>query len=218
MKVPPLLLLLLFLFLAAAPPPPAPVEGSFVLREMEVASELRLGGNGRFQWFFSTGALDLTGEGRWAEESDGTLSLTSDPPVVPPRFELVSATRDGKGGVLVRLADEAGRTPSYLEASAEYADGSSEHSYFEDGEHRFRPRKGRIVAVRLGSPPFELVSERYPVTSAGNALTFRFHANDLGKQSFRGTPVHVEPDALTLTWRGRPLRYGRAMQADDEAE
>jgi hypothetical protein len=215
MKLAPLLLAFL---LAAAAPPPEAVEGTYVLHRMEVGSALRLTGDGRFQWFFSTGALDLAGEGRWEKGADNAVILTSDPPVVPPRVELAATTRDRKGGVLVQVTDPAGVTPDYLEVVAEYSDGRREQAYFEEGGHRFRTGKGRrILAVRLGSPPFDLVSDRYPVTAAGNVLAFRFLPNGLGQESFAGSRVEVEPNALILNLRGDHLRYER-MTAEDEEE
>jgi hypothetical protein len=211
MKIAPLLLLVWLL--AASAPPPAPVEGTYVLNEMEMGSAIRLTGDHRFQWFFSTGALDLTGEGRWEQAADGVVILTSDPPVAPPRFELAATKRDRRRGVLVQVSDPAGHTPEYLEAAAEYDDGSVEPAHLDSAGHRFRPARGRrIVAVRLGSTPFDLASDRYPVTADRNHLAFRFLPNDLGKESFQASRVAVEPDALTLTLRGQPLRYEREVE------
>src|SRR4051812_23213168 len=79
----------------------SPVEGLYQSQMMEVGSQLALARNGRFLWFFSTGALDLTAEGRWTRDADGTLLLNSDPPVTPPRFELVSHSRDSAPGVAI---------------------------------------------------------------------------------------------------------------------
>ncbi|HEY5722572.1 MAG TPA: hypothetical protein VIT45_09650 [Allosphingosinicella sp.] len=197
---------------AAAPAPDqGPVEGLYVADIMETATALEIQPCGRFRWMFSVGALDLEGEGLWTRRDDGSLVLNSDPPVVPPRFELVGTGRGRGGGLLVRVADEQGRTPYFLDVEAEHADGSRSRADFEEGEHLFPAVRGRpIVAIRLLSGPFDLVSDRYPVSpAAGNVMTFRFIPNQLGRVDFRDLPVRVEPGALSFTWRGTDLRYAR---------
>jgi hypothetical protein len=197
--------------LCAAAPAQVPVEGLYVADIMETATALEIQPGGRFRWMLSVGALDLEAEGLWTRREDGSLLLNSDPPVVPPRFELVSTGRDARDGVLVRVADERGRTPYFLDVEAEYADGARSRADFEEGEHRFEAEPGRpIVAIRLLSNSFDLVSDRYPVaTAAGNVLTFRFIPNQLGRVDFRDMPVRVEPTALSFTYRGMDLRYER---------
>jgi hypothetical protein len=204
----------------AAAPAPAPVEGLYVADIMETATAIEIQPGGRFRWMLSVGALDLEGEGLWTRAVDGSLVLNSDPPVVPPRFELIATSRDRRGGVLVRLADEQGRSSYFIDVEAEYADGTRARADFEQGAHRFAAEKDRpIVAVRLLSEPFELVSDRYPVSpAAGNVLSFRFIPNQLGRVDFRDLPVRVEPGALSFTWRGMDLHYAREEPSPDTGE
>lgn len=42
---------------------------------METGSELRLDANGRFQWYFTYGTLDLAADGNWAYENDKVVLL-----------------------------------------------------------------------------------------------------------------------------------------------
>jgi hypothetical protein len=42
---------------------------------METGSELRLDENGRFQWYFTYGALDLAADGRWHREGGSVVLL-----------------------------------------------------------------------------------------------------------------------------------------------
>ena len=203
------------LALCSAAPAPAPeqvpVEGLYVGHIMETATALEIQPGGRFRWMLSVGALDLASDGLWTRGSDGSLLLNTDPPVVPPRVELVGTGRDARGGVLVRIPGERGEPPYCLDVAAEYADGSRRIADFEQGEHRFPGGKGpRIVAVRVVSEAFDLASERFPVSpEMGNVLTFRFIPNQLGRVDFRDLPVRVEPGALSFTWRGTDLRYVR---------
>lgn len=190
--------------------PSAGVEGVYATRQMEMASALRLTPDGRFAWYLSYGALDMVGEGRWSRRDDGSLRLDSEPAYVAPRFEPAGTSRDGDGGLLVRVADENGKAPNYLEAQVEYDNGERDQHYLEDGAHRFTAKPGRrIVAVQLGSRAFDFLSERFPVTQEANVMRFRFFPNDIGRADFRDLPVSVERDALTLKWRSQTLRYVR---------
>jgi hypothetical protein len=208
---------------APASASPAPVEGLYVAHRMETASALQLTADGRFEWMFSTGALDMGGEGRWTRGADGVIRLNSDPPVVAPRFELVGNTKSGDPGVLVRLADESGEAPVWLGALAEYRDGGTSGGRFEGGEHYFEPDPARpIAAIRIAAI-LGIQSERHAV-APGDVLSFRFHANDMGKADFRDVRVAEEPGALSFTWMGTKLRYvregargARAAPADDAA-
>lgn len=211
------------LALCAAAPEPVPVEGLYVGHIMETATALEIQPGGRFRWMLSVGALDLESDGLWTRREDGSLLLNTDPPIVPPRVELVGTGRDRSGGVLVRIPDERGETPYFLDAEAEYADGTRRIADFQQGEHRFpKERNRRIVAVRVVSPIFGIASDRYPVSpETGNLLTFRFIPNQLGRVDFHDLPVRVEPKALSFTWSGTDLRYEREepdpeMPAEDD--
>ena len=199
-----------FALCAAAPAPEqVPVEGLYVAHIMETASALEIQPGGRFRWMFSMGALDLEAEGLWTRREDGSLVLNSDPPVIAPSFELTGTSRDGRGGLLVRVADEKGRAPVFLDIAAEYADGTNELANLENGQHRFEQKRKRpIIAIRVVSEPFDLVSERFTVSpKSANVIDIRFHPNQMGRADFRDVPVRVEPGALVMTWRGTEMRY-----------
>ena len=67
---------------------------------METGSELLLRENGRFQWYFTYGALDLAAEGRWQREDDNVVLLPDTfqaPPQYPEtEFERMQLRIDGK--------------------------------------------------------------------------------------------------------------------------
>ncbi|QNP41370.1 hypothetical protein [Lysobacter solisilvae (ex Woo and Kim 2020)] len=52
---------------------------------METGSELQLDANGRFQWYFSYGALDLAAEGQWQHEG-GKVVLLPEHFQFPPQY------------------------------------------------------------------------------------------------------------------------------------
>jgi hypothetical protein len=66
---------------------------------METGSELLLDADGRFQWYFSYGALDLAAKGRWRHEGGQVVLVPEDfafPPQYPEtRFERMTLRVEG---------------------------------------------------------------------------------------------------------------------------
>ena len=85
---------------AAATAPAATLAGEYHLDGvMETGSGLLLHPDGRFEWFFSYGALDLAARGRWTRAGDG-IDLAVDEMQFPPqapeyRFERMHLRVDG---------------------------------------------------------------------------------------------------------------------------
>ena len=70
----------------AASAPQATLTGEYHLEGvMETGSGLRLGDDGRFDWFFTYGALDLGARGTWKVEG-GTVVLSVQEMGYPPQF------------------------------------------------------------------------------------------------------------------------------------
>ena len=214
------LLLLAAVPIAAQAPPAAAVagEGIYQSRMMEVGSQLILSPSGRFLWVFAYGSLDLSGEGRWTREADGTIVLNSDPPVEAPRFELVGRSHDDRPGVSIRLSCDSRQAAEYLNPIVEYADGErigerfSELEFYTDAHS---PRQ--VAAVYVGSLVFNLISDRFQVdTRQANVFTFRFIPNDLGRLDFQGQRVRTDNGALVLEVNGMPVRYVREGSAAGE--
>src|SRR5688500_5728544 len=187
---------------AQSPPPADEVEGVYADQNIEVGSALILSRDGPFRWYSSYGALASEGEGRWTREGPGAIRLDSDPPVVPPAFELVASERDSEPGLLVRLDEESRSASIFLHVEGEYADGTRIRERFAPDGARLAPEPGReLAAIYFVSDPFSVRSQRFPVSPGeANALTFRMIANDLGRADFRGHPVRFEPGQLSFTW------------------
>ena len=85
---------------ATAAAPAATLAGEYHLDGvMETGSGLLLHPDGRFEWFFSYGALDLAARGRWTRAGDG-IDLAVDEMQFPPqapeyRFERMHLRVDG---------------------------------------------------------------------------------------------------------------------------
>lgn len=199
-----------------AAPAQAPVEGLYVAEQMEVASALELMPEGRFRWFFSTGALDLGAEGRWRREGDAVL-LDTEPAVRPPRVDFVgTGNAEMEGGLFVQVKDAAGRTPEYLSVIGDYEDGAQVSANLEPDGYRFEPSDRRIVGVRVGSEIFQFRGERVPVPTGARQMRFRFDPADLGRFDFRAARVTFGGDGLDLNLGDDSLHY-RRLSAEERA-
>ncbi|GAB3378914.1 hypothetical protein [Lysobacter fragariae] len=78
---------------AAAPAVDTALVGHYYLEGiMETGSELLLREDGRFQWYFSYGALDLISEGKWSREKDNVV-LVPDVFRAPPDYQQMEFKR-----------------------------------------------------------------------------------------------------------------------------
>jgi hypothetical protein len=193
---------------AAAPAPRrshAALVGVYRLRGgPDTVSGLRLLANGRFQFGFSAGAIDLSAEGRWT--SDGrTVILNTDPRPVPPVFSAGSVLRSGDAPLVVRVTSPAGRGLALVDLRLGFADGHMVEGYTQDDGWRLddgeKPAAARWVELSLhmyGLPP-----QRFPLDpGAGNVFAFTLTPNDLGVQDFRDTALVVTRDGLILSLLG----------------
>jgi len=192
-------------------------EGIYITEVRETASALELNPDGHFRWMFTTGALDMMAEGRWRRDG-GDVLLDTEPPVAPPRFELLGAGREAAPALVVRIADAHGATPPYLDVEATYDSGAPGYAHLDEDAYRFAPARGRrIVAIRVGSAGFGFWSERHEVPAEANLMRFRFFPGDLGRADFRSARATIDGNALTLDVLGHPLRY-RRLTGEENAE
>lgn len=199
--------MLALLMLAALAGP----EGTYVLEMPETASALRLQADGRYQWYFSQGALDVSSDGKWVREG-GSILLTSDP-IVSPRFLFKEAKSGSEAGVIIEVLTDKGQPLQGIDVLVQYDDGEGDLGYTDaEGRHSFTIRAaGKIEHIALAEPIFGVRSENFvlPVKS-GQVLSFRLETNDWGKEAFEGLPVRITSEGAELKWRDQPLRYRKA--------
>lgn len=184
-------------------------KGTFVLEMRETASALQLLPNGRYQWFFSQGALDATSEGTWTREGE-TVLLTSDA-VVAPRFVFAGARSLGREGVVVEVT-AGGRPLQGIDVLLQYQSGRSDVGHTgADGRQRFQLRPGdRAVSIALAEPIFQVRSEDFTLpVKEGQVLSFRLEPNDWGKENFQRLPLRLTSSGVALKWRGATFDYKR---------
>jgi len=186
--------------------------GHYRLRDgPDSVSELLLQPDGRFEFGFSAGALDLTAQGRWT--SDGrSVTLNTEPRPVPPVFSAGPVSHSNEAPLVVKVQDPSGRGLALIDVRVGFADGRVVEGYTQDYGWQLTeegdPRMARWVELSLrmyGLPP-----QRFPLDpTAGNEFTFTLTPNDLGVQDFRDAVLPITREGLVLTLMGGSGTYVR---------
>jgi hypothetical protein len=196
------------------PPRPGPrcLPGSYDGSQPEIAATLELGGDHRFRYGLSYGALDEVAAGRW--DSDGGAVLLTSDPVTPPGFTLLREDVAPPGELRLRLDLPGGLSHQYFSAITRFADGRSTVQQFQSAELavELAPEE-RPVSVTLLLSALDLESEAFAVDGGGHELHIRFDANDLGKVAFDHTPLRFDREDLLLERHDRVIRFRRSDAA-----
>ncbi|MBV9842873.1 MAG: hypothetical protein JOY99_15285 [Sphingomonadaceae bacterium] len=201
--------LALLLAASTADPHPAALVGNYDGGQMEIAAELDLKADGRFEYALSYGALDEEAEGRWHAEQ-GRVVLDGDP-VTPPHFTFLGQTPAPPQTVHVDLDGPAGIDRQLFEAIVRFADGATDGGQLSDDGLSLALKDGRRpTAVRIALPMYEVASD--PVTvdpTEGLGFRFRFEPHDIGKADLRGAALAEEGGVLVFSRFDRTLRFRR---------
>lgn len=180
-----------------------PVQRYRLVGEPDVASELILHPDGRFQYFLSAGALDERAEGRWTREGK-TIRLTTVPKPKPAVFSSGAAERDGAAPLTVKVTWPDGRGIAGVDLMITFDNGepatgyTQEYGWSLDAAEKRAPR-----SVTFAVPMHSLRSQSFPIDAArANRLTFVLTPNDLGIFDFENQPLTVGKDGLVMR-RGR---------------
>jgi hypothetical protein len=178
--------------------------------EQDVASGLRLGRDGRFQYFLSAGALDEQAEGRWSS-TGGVVTLATEPRPVPPVFERAPSGRTADSRLSVKVASPGGEGIAGVDLRIGFDEGAPLEDYTQEYGWSLPADEKRVPRwIELGVPMHGLASPRFPIDlGAGNALAFTLVPNDLGKLDFTGVRVEVAGKALIVNRGPARLRYER---------
>lgn len=205
-----LLALLPLLLLGAAPTPAErdPAGTYRLVGEQDVASGLRLAKDGRFQYFLSAGALDEQAEGRW-RVADGAVILTTVPKPVPPAFERGPSAKTKAAPLTVKVSWPGGRGIAGVDLRIGLDDGVVVDGYTQEDGWSLSAVEGRKPTwIELAVPMHAVRSPRFPIDlRAGNALSFTFTPNDMGRFDFDGVRIEVADKALVVHREGARLRY-----------
>lgn len=108
------------------------MQGEYYLRGvMETASGFKLNADSTFEFFFSYGALDRYGSGRW-KQVDGNIILNSRPQ--PPKdFALIKSQKVAGDYIQIRIVDSNEIILRYVDAIVKHDNSSIEESTNNEG-------------------------------------------------------------------------------------
>ena len=196
---------------AQTPSETASLVGTYDGHRMEMAAGLELKADGHFEYGLAYGALDEQAEGIWTVDH-GQILLTTTPPVVPPRFVLLSQGDAPAGQLHITLDLPEGMSRQYFDALFRMADGSVASHQLNEEQTPFEIEPGRQPAsVTLTLPILNVSSETVPLGQGqGHRIAFRFEPHDAGKAAFDHTPLGNDHGDLILERFGETIRFRRA--------
>ena len=110
--------------------------GEYYLRDvMETASGFKLNPDSSFQFFFSYGALDRMGSGKWTVR--GNELILNSRPRPPLDFKMVSSTSGDAQNITIRISDPNKNILRYVDCTLSSAKGSTTLTTDHDGYARF---------------------------------------------------------------------------------
>lgn len=190
---------------------PVSLVGTYDGSQPEVATQLHLAPNGRFEYYLRYGALDETARGSWTADGQAIV-LTSDP-VKTPAFQLLG-TQPGKGSTLEVSLDLPERWLFQLfSVFVLQPDGTIAEIPFQDGDLDIPIRSGTPNKIALGVSLYQVMSQAYPIPPGTRSMQFRFLPNDFGRVAFDHHRLPRVGDAFVLQRFDRTLRYSKQAPA-----
>jgi hypothetical protein len=202
------------LLLAAAPPhhraAPGPAGHYRLAGGPDVASEILLRPDGRFQFFLMEGALDEQAQGRWTAQGN-RIKLVTLPKPVPPVFTAGPATKTAEAPLKLSVNWPDGRGIALIDLRIGFDSGDPVEGYTQEDGWSLDPAETRAPRwVELGLQMYGIGYTRFPVDlSKGNSLAFTLTPNGLGTMEFDDVEVEAQPGALVFRRGGQEGRYVR---------
>ncbi len=178
--------------------------GLYTGNQMEVAAMLELGGDGRYRYQLSYGALDEWSAGTWTRQADGIV-LQSDA-FVAPAFE-VSNEGSGTGALSLELDLPSGFDPQYFAIAVHRKDGMASLERIPSGSLVLAMGDNPVVSLRPVLAVIDLLGPEIPVPVGGAALKIAFKPNDLGFAGFSGDVLLRKGQAFELVRHEITIRF-----------
>jgi len=200
------------LFLLAAVPTllhaQTPLAGHYRAAEgHELAAEIILAPDGRFEYQLAYGALDETASGHW--RADGNRAcLTTDPRPVPPEF--VRQPPGDAAGPTVMVTME-GRGIAGIDFRIGFDSGDPVDGYTQYDGWQLPPEEHRIPRwIEVADPIHRFASPRFTLTpqDAGR-LTVALVPHDLGVVDFEDACLEVAGQQAILHRKEGDMRFVR---------
>ena len=146
--------------------------GEYYLRGvMEVGSGFKLNPDSTFQFFFTYGALDRSGEGRWAIVNNQVVFNSREFP--GKDFVLTGGKKTSAAGITIRITDPNKQWLNYVYCALSSGTTKTELMSDKDGSIHFPQSKADSIMLA-----FEFCSERNSIFAISdpthNDFSFRF--------------------------------------------
>jgi hypothetical protein len=177
----------------------------------DVASELVLQADGKFEYFLMAGSLDEQSRGTWQVEG-GALRLHTMPKPAAAVFSIgpTSATKDA--ALVLHVTDPAGRGIASVDFAVGFDAGEPVTGYTQEYGWSLDPAEKRSPRwIDLAVSIYNLRSPRFPIDLAkGNELTFILTPNALGTIDFTGMQIDIRPHRLVIHRDGGLMTFEQA--------
>lgn len=147
------------------------IAGEYYLRGVtETASGFLLKPDAGFEFFFSYGALDRDGSGKWRQ--DGNEIIFNSKPRPVHDFSLVNSKKINGDSITIKITDQNSLLVKYVYGKLSLADAELEAMTNEDGEMKFPATAPKILSLVFQFCP-EKVS-LFELSENHNYFEFRF--------------------------------------------
>lgn len=182
------------------------VAGHYVLRMMEVGSELLLKADGQFEFMLAHGAADYWAKGTWRREKD-TVVLNSSGKAEEP-FRFVRSEDGTPGRIRVWVMGKNGRGVPHIRVTLHAAGGESEATTTDEGAAVF-PDVADPRAVSFEVRVYDVHAGPFEINPSHKDQYFEINGDAIQQVLF--TDEHLEIDGKTLVMKhwgeDRPMHY-----------
>jgi hypothetical protein len=176
------------------------VAGHYSLHDgPDIASELILRPDGKFEYFLMAGSLDEQSQGTWHVDGDA-LRLRTTPKPVSAVFAVGPTTSTKDSALVLHVTNPAGGGIASVHFTLGFDTGEPVRGYTQDyGWSLDAAEKRRPSWIDLSVPIYNLRSPRFPIDiTKGNELTFILTPNDLGTIDFTDMQIDIQPHRLIM--------------------
>jgi hypothetical protein len=184
--------------------------GHYQLSAIEQAGELLLTPDHRFQYAFTTGALDEHAAGRW-EFVGGKTCLTTEPKPIPPAFTNAGAVTDTAAPTLLVTLPNARGVPG-VDFVIGFDTGEPVTGYTQEYGFTLPPDEARVPRwIQLHEPIYDIASPRFALDSMDHGkLRVVLTPNDVGTVDFEQACLEATADGVVLHRREGDMPFKRA--------
>jgi hypothetical protein len=182
------------------------VAGHYVLRMMEVGSELWLKPDGQFEFMLAEGAADYWAKGAWRREKD-TVVLNSAGKKEEP-FRFVRSEEGTRGRIRVWVIGKNGRGVPHVRVTLHSASGESEATTTDEGA-AVLPDVADARAVSFEIRVYDVHAGPFEINPSHKDVYFEINGDAIQQVLFADERLEIDGTTLLMKHWGedRPMHY-----------